>query len=164
MALKAGSPRDANGILRLIVPPEPFESPSSRVLEARVLDHHVHSLAVALENDPILLLSLAEFVHDDRAIREIAGRIAVDCLLICKDVVHSFFALELRIRAGQDHSSLHVHPVPKAARELYGLRRMQSTQGQQCCSREQLQHGGFRALTSTQKQFAPRALLTKSES
>jgi hypothetical protein len=94
MAFKARGPGVVNGILQLVVTHEPFESPSSRAfVEARIFDHHVDPSAFAFEDDPVLLLGFAQFVHNYRAIGEVAGRIALGCLLIRKNVVHSLFAL-----------------------------------------------------------------------
>src|SRR5690242_1924042 len=71
VALKARGSRVLHGILRLVVTPEPLESPSSRAFKVRISNHHVNSFAIAFENDSILLLSFAQLVHDDRAIPEV---------------------------------------------------------------------------------------------
>jgi hypothetical protein len=90
MARKTGSTRVVNGVLRLVVGKEPLKPPApGALIEVGVFDHHVDSSAIAFEDDSVLLLGLAQFVHDDRAVGEITGRVAVDRFWICEDVVHS---------------------------------------------------------------------------
>lgn len=115
MARKTGSTRVVNGVLRLVVGKEPLKPPApGALIEVGVFDHHVDSSAIAFEDDSVLLLGLAQFVHDDRAVGEITGRVAVDRFWICEDVVHSLFALGQRA-AREDDSGANVNPAPEVA-------------------------------------------------
>src|ERR1700722_20136395 len=130
VARKTGGACVGGGVFCLVVGPEAFETPAAGgLIEARVFDHHVYSAAVAFEDDAALLLSFAQFVHDDRAVREFARRVTVGSLGIREDVVHSLFALG-ECSAGQDDSGADVYPAAKAVGVLGGFGGAQEADGQ----------------------------------
>ncbi len=128
VACETGGAGVLDGTFRLVVGPEPFKSPSARVfVEAEILDHHVDAAAVAFEDDPVLLLSLAQFVHDDGAIGKIARRVSINRFRIREDVVHSLFALG-EGAAGQDDSGADMNPATEVVGILHGFGAVQEAE------------------------------------
>jgi hypothetical protein len=121
VARKAGRACILDCVLHLVICVEPLETPTSRIfVEVGVFDHHIDSATVALEDDSVLLLSLAQFIDDDRAVRKIPRSVSIDGFRVREDVVHSLFALGER-SAGQDDSRPHVNPAAKSIGVFHGF-------------------------------------------
>ena len=117
-------------ILALVIAHEPFKPPSARAaVTACILDHHVDSAAIAFDNHTILLGGLAQFINDDRSIREVPRRIALHRLLIRKNMMHSLLAFRERA-AGHEQPCAYISPASKIFGILHGISPKQGSDGE----------------------------------